>query len=72
MIFSTHRFGNLTRHADLIMCVVFVSIHWLTQLTLHRYLNDSVILETGTHQELMKRESSDYARLWRLQAEAFL
>ena len=23
MIFSTHRFGNLTRHADLILCVHF-------------------------------------------------
>ena len=22
MVFSSHRFGNLTRHADLILCVV--------------------------------------------------
>ncbi|KAH8996474.1 P-loop containing nucleoside triphosphate hydrolase protein [Lactarius hatsudake] len=55
MIFSTHRFGGLTRHADLIL-----------------YMNDSAIVETGTHEELLKREDSDYGRLWRMQAEAFL
>ncbi|KAH9972436.1 P-loop containing nucleoside triphosphate hydrolase protein [Lactifluus volemus] len=55
LIFSTHRFGNLTRHADIIL-----------------YLNDRVVLETGTHEELMKREGSDYARLWQIQAQAFL
>ncbi|KAI0042884.1 P-loop containing nucleoside triphosphate hydrolase protein [Auriscalpium vulgare] len=54
MVFSTHRFGNLTRHADLIM-----------------YMNDALVLETGTHEELLKRDG-DYARLWRMQAEAFL
>jgi len=55
MIFSTHRFGNLTRHADLIL-----------------YMNDSAIVETGTHEELLKHVSSDYGRLWRMQAQAFL
>ncbi|KAI0250321.1 P-loop containing nucleoside triphosphate hydrolase protein [Lactifluus subvellereus] len=55
MIFSTHRFGSLTRHADLIL-----------------YMNESMILETGTHEKLMKRKESDYARLWRMQAQAFL
>ena len=35
-------------------------------------MNDSVIIETGTHEALLKREDSDYARLWRMQAEAFL
>ncbi|KAH9054292.1 HlyB/MsbA family ABC transporter [Lactarius vividus] len=55
MIFSTHRFGSLTRHADLIL-----------------YMNDSAIVETGTHEELLKHEDSDYGRLWRMQAEAFL
>ncbi|KAI0288520.1 HlyB/MsbA family ABC transporter [Russula brevipes] len=55
MVFSTHRFGNLTRHADLIL-----------------HLKESVIVETGTHEELMKREGSDYARLWHIQAQAFM
>ncbi|KAI0770932.1 P-loop containing nucleoside triphosphate hydrolase protein [Trametes elegans] len=54
MVFSSHRFGNLTRHADLIL-----------------YMNDSVIVEAGTHDELLKREG-EYARLWMLQAQAFL
>ncbi|KAF8268191.1 HlyB/MsbA family ABC transporter [Lactarius quietus] len=55
MIFSTHRFGSLTRHADLIL-----------------YMNDSAIVETGTHEELLGHEGSDYGCLWRMQAEAFL
>ncbi|KAI0668740.1 P-loop containing nucleoside triphosphate hydrolase protein [Trametes maxima] len=54
MVFSSHRFGNLTRHADLIL-----------------YMNDSVIVESGTHDELLKRQG-EYARLWMLQAQAFL
>ncbi|KAF8264160.1 P-loop containing nucleoside triphosphate hydrolase protein [Lactarius quietus] len=36
MIFSTYRFGNLTRHADMIL-----------------YMNDSFIVESGTHKELL-------------------
>lgn len=55
MIFSTHRFGSLTRHADLIL-----------------FMKDSAIVETGTHEELSKQEGSDYGRLWRIQAQAFL
>ncbi|KAF7340233.1 ABC transporter related protein [Mycena venus] len=39
MIFSTHRFGNLTRHADLIL-----------------YMDDAVILEEGTHDQLIKQD----------------
>ena len=74
MVFSTHRFGNLTRHADLILCVRLP--HMCVPPTsideCHRYLNESVILETGTHDELLKREGSDYARLWNIQAQAFL
>jgi ABC-type multidrug transport system fused ATPase/permease subunit len=74
MIFSTHRFGNLTRHADLILYVCLTSFcasHWIDNFD-DRYMNDSVIIETGTHEELLRSEGSDYARLWRMQAEAFL
>ena len=34
-------------------------------------MNDAAIVEVGTHNELMQREG-EYARLWRMQAEAFL
>ena len=34
-------------------------------------MNDSVIVEAGTHDELLKREG-EYARLWKMQAQAFL
>ncbi|KAL0949113.1 hypothetical protein HGRIS_009200 [Hohenbuehelia grisea] len=54
MIFSSHRFGNLTRHADLIL-----------------YMNDSVVQEEGTHESLIRQEG-EYARIWMLQARAFL
>ncbi|KAJ7102576.1 P-loop containing nucleoside triphosphate hydrolase protein [Mycena belliarum] len=54
MIFSSHRFGNLTRHADLIL-----------------YMDDAVVLEEGTHNELIKR-GGGYAKIWQLQAQAFL
>ena len=73
MVFSSHRFGNLTRHADLILCVrpvVCGSSLGCADLTC-RYMNDSVIVEAGTHDELMKRQG-EYARIWMLQAQAFL
>jgi len=36
-----------------------------------RYMNDSEIVEAGTHAELMLR-GGEYAGLWNLQAQAFL
>ncbi|TCD60798.1 hypothetical protein EIP91_009511 [Steccherinum ochraceum] len=54
MLFSSHRFGNLTRHADLIL-----------------YMDNAQVQETGTHEELLKRQG-EYARIWGLQAQAFL
>lgn len=54
MIFSSHRFGNLTRHADLIL-----------------YMDESVVQEEGTHNDLLKR-GGEYARIWNLQAKAFI
>ncbi|RPD56236.1 HlyB/MsbA family ABC transporter [Lentinus tigrinus ALCF2SS1-7] len=54
MVFSSHRFGNLTRHADLIL-----------------YMDDSGIVESGTHGVLLQN-GGEYARLWKLQAQAFI
>jgi len=34
-------------------------------------MNDSEIVEAGTHAELMRR-GGEYAELWNLQAQAFL
>ncbi|TFK85028.1 P-loop containing nucleoside triphosphate hydrolase protein [Polyporus arcularius HHB13444] len=54
MVFSSHRFGNLTKHADLIL-----------------YMDESGIVESGTHAALLK-SGGEYARLWKLQAQAFI
>ncbi|XP_006454827.1 hypothetical protein AGABI2DRAFT_182792 [Agaricus bisporus var. bisporus H97] len=54
MVFSSHRFGKLTRHADIIL-----------------FMNDSAIVEKGTHETLIKK-NGEYARIWMLQAQAFL
>ena len=36
-----------------------------------RYMNESVIVESGTHEQLLK-EDGGYANIWNLQAQAFL
>ena len=74
MIFSTHRFGNLTRHADLILYVLVCSlcVRFTGLITGDRYMSDSVIIETGTHEALLRSEGSDYARLWHMRGEALL
>ena len=76
MVFSSHRFGNLTRHADLILCVwLFMRFQMRTNFWLRRlfcrYMNDSVVVEAGTHDELLNKQG-EYARIWMLQAQAFL
>ncbi|EIW84644.1 P-loop containing nucleoside triphosphate hydrolase protein [Coniophora puteana RWD-64-598 SS2] len=53
MIFVTHRFGHLTKYADLIVC-----------------MKDGKIVETGTHDGLLK-SAGEYARLYNIQASAF-
>ncbi|RXW25404.1 hypothetical protein EST38_g399 [Candolleomyces aberdarensis] len=54
MVFVTHRFGHLTKYADMIIC-----------------MKDGKIEETGSHDELMKREG-EYAKLYNIQANAFM
>jgi len=34
-------------------------------------MNDAVVVEAGTHDALLKH-GGEYARLWRLQAQAFV
>ncbi len=36
-----------------------------------RYMNDSAVVEAGTHEELLKQDGG-YANIWKLQAQAFL
>ena len=72
MFFSTHRFGNLTRHADLILCVESIARDAEGRIDFDcRYMHDSAILETGTHDQLLQR-GEQYAELWKIQAQAFM
>ena len=71
MVFSTHRFGNLTKYADIIVYALLKSQFGAPiNHPAFRYMDETAVIETGTHDELMK-SGGDYARLWRLQAEAF-
>jgi ABC-type transport system involved in Fe-S cluster assembly fused permease/ATPase subunit len=71
MVFSTHRFGNLTKYADIIVYALLRSQTGIAvdEFTL-RYMNETAVVKTGTHEELMK-SGCDYARMWKLQADAF-
>lgn len=74
MLFSSHRFGNLTRHADLILYVALLGSRTCdiqADTSCSRYMNDSMIEEAGTHTDLLDRGGS-YARIWNLQAQAFI
>lgn len=73
MIFSSHRFGQLTKPADLILYVTlrFIEAGFDEATPLFRYMNDSKVLECGTHHQLMAG-GGKYAELWNLQAQAFL
>ena len=71
MIFSSHRFGNLTRHADLILYVSLVCATSRMLTSFNSYMDESVIIEEGTHEQLLQN-AGEYARIWMLQARAFL
>ncbi len=43
-----------------------------SSLTSHTsYMNESLIVEAGTHEALLERDR-EYAKIWKLQAQAFL
>ena len=72
MIFVTHRFGHLTKHADLIMCVMMLLTkkRLIILLLCCRCVKDGKVVETGTHSELLGM-SGEYAHLYNIQAQAF-
>ncbi|KAF8172036.1 P-loop containing nucleoside triphosphate hydrolase protein [Mycena galopus ATCC 62051] len=54
MVFVTHRFGHLTKYADLILC-----------------MKEGRLVESGSHEELMKIPDGEYFKLYDRQAKAF-
>jgi ABC-type multidrug transport system fused ATPase/permease subunit len=70
MIFVTHRFGHLTKYADMIMWVshlIFCSEGLTPQ---DRCMKEGKVIELGTHKDLMARDG-EYASLYNVQAQAF-
>ena len=72
MIFVTHRFGHLTKHADLILWVFFlVSLcPFGVNRETHRCMKDGELVESGTHQSLVDLQG-EYFKLYNIQAQAF-
>jgi len=72
VVFVTHRFGHLTKHADQIMYVY--SPTYTSFRTAHPLsgscMKDGLIVEQGKHDELMKN-GGEYAKLYEIQAGAF-
>lgn len=55
----------------ILFCKFFFSYcNFLLKIYL-RYMNDAVIVEEGTH-DLLIKYNGEYARIWKLQAGAFL
>jgi ABC-type multidrug transport system fused ATPase/permease subunit len=71
MIFITHRFGHLTKRADLILLASH-AMNVISILTIfkHRCMKDGQLVESGTHSELIARKGT-YHDLYDLQAQAF-
>ena len=74
MVFVTHRFGHLTKHADQIMCVFSYLFVWVlirrSRFFTSRCMKEGTVAETGTHEQLMELKG-EYAKLYNIQASAF-
>ena len=73
MIFVTHRFGHLTKHADLILYVVSAPCYIIMSdgFELRRCMKDGELVEQGTHEELVAKRG-EYFKLRDVQARAFV
>ena len=75
MVFVTHRFGHLTKHADQIMCV-FKILYLVCVLIRTKHflisscMKEGTVAEAGTHGQLMELKG-EYAKLYNIQASAF-
>jgi ABC-type multidrug transport system fused ATPase/permease subunit len=68
VIFVTHRFGSLVKHADLILYVSLqIGKVIFLKYPLYRCLKEGKIVERGTHDTLM-RVNGEYAKLYQPQA----
>lgn len=70
MIFITHRFGHLTKHADVILYAM--STCWIQSYSngLIRCMKEGLVIEQGTHDELLAL-GGEYSSLYNVQAQAF-
>ena len=71
MVFVTHRFGHLTKHADLILWVLTVLLQFKVTDDYIRCMKDGKLVELGTHSDLIKK-NGEYHKLYDIQARAFV
>jgi ABC-type multidrug transport system fused ATPase/permease subunit len=71
MIFITHRFGHLVKHADLILCAFASRLCISLLMGSFRCMKDGQLVEQGTHQGLLNL-GGEYAELYNIQAQAFV
>jgi ABC-type multidrug transport system fused ATPase/permease subunit len=73
MIFVTHRFGSLVKHADLILSVDFFYVsenRYFTNLE-PRCVKEGKIVEQGTHDRLLNQANGEYAKMYTKQAAGY-
>jgi ABC-type multidrug transport system fused ATPase/permease subunit len=70
MIFITHRFGHLTKHADVILCVAPQTPFAGFGINTAQVYERGRTVEVGTHYELLAKKG-EYASLYQIQAQAF-
>lgn len=73
IVFVTHKFGKLTKQADLIVYAFRSYSHpanGTADIRSFSCLKEGEVVESGTHTELM-RDNGEYKKLYNIQANAF-
>jgi hypothetical protein len=70
MVFSSHRFRQLTRHADQILYVAYLPFRTWLNVDCDRCMTNSTVQELGTHEEWL-RLAGGHSKIYNIQAAQF-